>query len=88
MIVVLNFRFYSRSMKANVTLICESIELITVNNTNPTDFQIVLDVGCGTGILSMMAARAGAKHVYGIDFSSVAEQARLNGVSVFAAPLT
>jgi hypothetical protein len=38
--------------------------------------QIVLDVGCGTGILSMFAAQAGAKHVYAVDCSSIIEQAQ------------
>jgi protein arginine N-methyltransferase 1 len=36
----------------------------------------VLDVGCGTGVLSIFAARAGAKHVYGVDKSNIANQAR------------
>ena len=38
--------------------------------------KVVLDVGCGTGILSLFAAKAGAAHVYGIDMSSIAEQAK------------
>ena len=38
--------------------------------------KIVLDVGCGTGILSMFAAKAGAAKVIGIDMSSIVEYAR------------
>ena len=33
-------------------------------------------VGCGTGILSMFAAQAGAKHVYAIDMSDIIADAR------------
>jgi SAM-dependent methyltransferase len=46
---------------------------------NSTDFKdkIVLDVGCGTGILSVFAAKAGAKKVYGVDASDVVHKAEL-----------
>ena len=46
---------------------------------NPQVFhdKIVLDVGCGTGILSMFAAQAGAKHVYAIDCSTIIHQAQV-----------
>lgn len=47
--------------------------------------KVVLDVGCGTGILSMFAARSGAKHVIGVDMSNIIQMARkivaLNGFS-------
>ncbi|AET40431.1 protein-arginine omega-N methyltransferase HMT1 Ecym_6026 [Eremothecium cymbalariae DBVPG len=47
--------------------------------------KIVLDVGCGTGILSMFAAKNGAKHVIGVDMSSIIEMAKkivdINGLS-------
>ncbi|ERF74414.1 arginine N-methyltransferase [Endocarpon pusillum Z07020] len=47
--------------------------------------KVVLDVGCGTGILSMFAARAGARHVIGVDMSSIIDKAKeivaANGMS-------
>ncbi|KAI0671181.1 S-adenosyl-L-methionine-dependent methyltransferase [Trametes maxima] len=45
--------------------------------SNPEVFRdaIVMDVGCGTGILSLFAARAGAKRVFAIDASDIAEKA-------------
>jgi protein arginine N-methyltransferase 1 len=45
--------------------------------------KVILDVGCGTGILSMFAAKSGAKKVYGVEKSTIGDYAReivsLNG---------
>ena len=47
-----------------------------LNNKHLFENKIILDVGCGTGILSMFAVQAGARHVYAVDCSSIIEQAK------------
>eukprot|EP00188_Purpureofilum_apyrenoidigerum_P000314 Plantae.Rhodophyta-Purpureofilum_apyrenoidigerum.ctg1129.p1 GENE.Plantae.Rhodophyta-Purpureofilum_apyrenoidigerum.ctg1129~~Plantae.Rhodophyta-Purpureofilum_apyrenoidigerum.ctg1129.p1 ORF type:complete len:369 (-),score=64.93 Plantae.Rhodophyta-Purpureofilum_apyrenoidigerum.ctg1129:220-1326(-) len=47
-----------------------------LDNTEAFRGKVVLDVGCGTGILSIFAAKALAKHVYAVDCSKIVDQAR------------
>ncbi len=63
----------------------EALEMILGQITDPELFK-VLDVGCGTGILAIAAAKLGAGQVTGIDSDGLAvetarENARMNNVS-------
>ncbi|XP_031571551.1 protein arginine N-methyltransferase 1-like [Actinia tenebrosa] len=53
----------------------ESYRDFILGNPNIFKDKVVLDVGCGTGILSMFAAKAGARHVIAIDQSEIIYQA-------------
>jgi predicted RNA methylase len=54
----------------------ESYRQAIVQNRALFEDKIVMDVGCGTGILSLFAAEAGARKVYSIEASNVALIAR------------
>ncbi|KAJ6584357.1 S-adenosyl-L-methionine-dependent methyltransferase [Mycena capillaripes] len=74
---------YFQSYEANdihATMIQDKVRTSTYAHfilTNPSLFHdaVVLDVGCGTGILSLFAARSGAKRVFAVDASDIAEKA-------------
>jgi 2-polyprenyl-3-methyl-5-hydroxy-6-metoxy-1,4-benzoquinol methylase len=48
------------------------------NNKDLFKDKVVLDVGCGTGVLSMFCAKAGAKKVISVDNSAIIDKARAN----------
>lgn len=65
------------------TVRTEGYRDVILQNAHLFAGKVVLDVGCGTGILSMFAAKAGARLVIGVDCSDIIDTAReivrLNG---------
>ncbi|XP_059157446.1 protein arginine N-methyltransferase 3-like [Physella acuta] len=57
------------------TVRTESYRDFMFKNPHLFEDKLVLDVGCGTGILSMFAVKAGAKHVVAVDQSNIIYQA-------------
>ncbi|XP_017036810.1 protein arginine N-methyltransferase 1 [Drosophila kikkawai] len=76
----LYFQSYGR-LETHMSLLQDSVRTQAFRNAilrNRQHFQgkIVLDVGCGTGILSLFAAEAGARRVIGVEYTDMAEVAR------------
>jgi len=69
-----HFGIHEEMLKDEVRTI--SYRNAMVHNSHLFKGKVVLDVGCGTGILSMFAAKAGAAKVIGVDMSSIVEYAR------------
>lgn len=73
---------------SNLSAIHESMLKDTIRTDSYRDFiydnkylfkdKVVLDVGSGTGILSMFCAKAGAKKVISVDNSNIIDKAREN----------
>ena len=62
----------------NDTIRTDTYRDFIYDNKHLFDQKTVLDVGCGTGILSMFCAKAGAKQVIAVDNSDIIQKAREN----------
>jgi protein arginine N-methyltransferase 1 len=69
-----NFHIHEEMLKDKIRT--KSYQNAIEGNPDAFKDKIVLDIGCGTGVLSIFAARAGAKHVYGIDNADIVHYAR------------
>lgn len=70
-----HFGIHEEMLKDEVRTI--SYKNAICNNPHLFKGKTVLDVGCGTGILCMFAAKAGAKKVIGVDMSNIITQAKI-----------
>lgn len=58
------------------TVRTKTYQNVIYQNTFLFKNKVVLDVGAGTGILSLFCAKAGAKHVYAVECSQMADMAK------------
>ncbi|KAJ1981196.1 Nuclear SAM-dependent mono-and asymmetric methyltransferase [Dimargaris cristalligena] len=69
-----HFGIHEEMLKDEVRTV--SYQNAILQNKHLFEGKVVLDVGCGTGILSMFAAKAGAKLVIGVDMSNIIDKAK------------
>ena len=64
-----HFNIHEDMLKDKIRTTCYKNAIF--KNRSLFENKVVLDVGCGTGILSIFCAQAGAKHVYGVENANI-----------------